>query len=135
MKIKVVRTTFTDNSTIGELFVNGVFECYTLEDKDRKLESGGKKVYAKTAIARGLYTLILSFSSRFQKHLPEILNVADFVGIRMHSGNKPEDSEGCILVGSTKSKDFVGNSRNTMTALMTKIKAVEKKEKITIEIA
>jgi hypothetical protein len=98
------------------------------------MEAGGQKVHGLTAIPRGKYTLVNSFSNRFQKYLPEILNVPGFAGIRIHPGNKAEDSEGCILVGTTKGVDFIGNSRNAFASLHSKIKAVEKKEKITIEI-
>lgn len=134
MEIKLVRKIFTDKSTIGELFINGIFECFTLEDKDRKLEAGGKKEFGITAIPRGKYTIINSFSNRFQKYLPEVLNVPQFKGIRIHPGNKAEDSEGCILVGTTKNVDFVSDSRKAFSSLFTKIKAAEKREKITIEI-
>jgi hypothetical protein len=134
MEIKVIRKVFTEISTIGELYINGKFECFTLEDKDRKLESGGQKVYAKTAIPRGEYNLVMSFSNRFQKYLPEIQNVPQFAGIRIHSGNTSADSEGCILLGTTKSVDFVGNSKVAVAAFIKQIQSVEKKEKITIEI-
>lgn len=134
MEIKLVRKEFTDKSTIGELYVNGKFQCYTLEDKDRKLESGGKKEYAKTAIPRGTYNVVNSFSNRFQKYLPELQNVPQFAGIRIHPGNTADHSEGCILVGTTKAKDFIGNSRSAFATLFALIKAVEKKEKITITI-
>lgn len=134
MEIKLVREVFTETSTIGSLYINGVFECYTLEDKDRKLESGGQKVYAKTAIPRGKYNVVNSFSNRFQKYLPEIQNVPQFAGIRIHPGNTADHSEGCVLLGSTKAKDFIGNSKVAFAAFFKKIQAVEKKEKITIEI-
>lgn len=134
MELKLIRKEFTDRSTIGELYVNGKFECFTLEDKDRKLESGGKKEYAVTAIPIGTYQVVNSFSNRFQKYLPELINVPQFTGVRIHPGNKAEDSEGCILVGTTKAKDFIGNSRVAFASLFSKIKAVEKKEKITLII-
>jgi len=134
MELKLIRKEFTDRSTIGELYVNGKFECFTVEDKDRKLESGGKKEYAVTAIPRGTYQVVNSFSNRFQKYLPELINVPQFTGVRIHPGIKAEDSEGCILVGTTKAKDFIGNSRVAFASLFSKIKAVEKKEKITLII-
>lgn len=134
MEIQVKRKIFTENSTIGELTINGVFECYTLEDKDRELEYGGVKVYGKTAIPKGRYNVVNSFSNRFKKYLPELLSVPQFSGVRIHQGNVAEHSEGCILVGATKGKDFIGNSRIAFDALFKKMKAVEKKEKITIEI-
>lgn len=141
MEIKLVREVFTETSTIGSLYINGVFECYTLEDKDRDAnkdgditDKGEEKVYAKTAIPRGKYNVINSFSNRFKKYLPEIQNVPQFAGIRIHPGNTADHSEGCILLGSTKAKDFIGNSKVAFAAFFKKIQAVEKKEKITIEI-
>ena len=134
MELKLIRETFTEKSTIGSLYVNGIFFCFTLEDKDRKLESGGVKEYAKTAIPRGKYKVINSFSNRFKKYLPELVNVPQFAGIRIHAGNTADHSEGCILVGSTKAVDFIGNSKVTFDKLMKAIQAVEKIEKITIEI-
>ena len=134
MELKLIRETFTEKSTIGSLYVNGIFFCYTLEDKDRKLEAGGVKEYAKTAIPRGKYKVINSFSNRFKKYLPELVNVPQFAGIRIHAGNTAEHSEGCILVGSTKAVDFIGNSKVTFDKLMKAIQAVEKYEKINIEI-
>jgi len=134
MELKLIRKTLTDKSTIGELFINGVFYCYTLEDKDRKLESGGKKIHSLTAIARGKYSVIVSYSNRFKQYMPQIINVPQFEGIRIHSGNKSENTEGCILVGRTKSVDFIGESKIAYTGLFSQLKKVEKTEKITIEI-
>lgn len=134
MELKLIRETFTDKSTIGSLYVNGIFFCYTLEDKDRKLESGGVKEYAKTAIPRGKYKVINSFSNRFKKYMPELVNVPQFAGIRIHAGNTADHSEGCILVGSTKAVDFIGNSKLTFDNLMKVIQRVEKIERINITI-
>jgi hypothetical protein len=120
------------------LFINGEFECYTLEDKDRFLEEGGSKVYGKTAIPRGTYNVVLTHSARFNKLLPLLEDVPQFRGIRMHSGNKAEDSEGCILVGMTNTEEddnWIGNSRVALVALIGKMqKAIDNGEEITLEI-
>jgi hypothetical protein len=134
MELKIIRKTFTENSTIGDLLINGKFFCFVLEDKDRGLEKGGKKVYAKTAIPRGKYTVILSYSNRFKQFMPQITNVPFFEGIRIHSGNTANHSEGCPLVGKTKAVDFVGNSKAAYRELFSVLSKVAKKEKITIEI-
>jgi len=141
MEIKVIRKTFSKESTIGELHINGKFFCYTLEDFDRDSnkdgdldDAGEAKVYGLTAIPRGKYNLVLSFSNRFQKYLPEIPNVKGFEGIRIHAGNKAADSHGCILLGTTKGENFIGASVAAMTRFMAELKRVEKTEKITIEI-
>lgn len=141
MEITVLRKTLTENSTIGEIYVNGVFECYCIEDKDRGMHSDwdltkiqSTKIHGKTAIPYGRYKLVVSFSNRFKKYLPELVSVPGFAGIRLHSGNTSADSEGCILPGTTKSKDFVGASKLAFDKLFTKIKAAEKKEKIYLTI-
>lgn len=140
MQLIVKRKWFTDKSTIGELWVNGSFFCYTLEDTDRGLiktqpitEIAQKKLFGKTAIPYGLYDLAMTFSNRFQAYMPQVLNVPCFEGIRIHAGNKPEHTEGCLLVGKTKDVDFIGESKSTFSELLKLLKSVEKKEKITIE--
>ena len=129
MNLKLVRKTFTEESTMGELSVNGKFECFTLEDKVRAV-----KIHGRTAIPEGIYEVIISFSDKFRKQLPLLLNVPNFAGIRIHSGNTAADTEGCILVGTSKSKDFVGGSRNAFNALFPKLQTALKKEKIFIEV-
>ena len=123
--LKVVRFIFTPESTIGMLYFNGTLFGYTLEDFDRELAQDtpldkikNTKVYAKTAIPTGVYKVIISESKRFGKDLPLLLDVPGFAGIRIHSGNKAADSEGCILVGSSFGRDVVNNSRETMKKLM-----------------
>lgn len=134
MNLKLKREIFTDNSTIGTLTVDGIFECYILEDKDRKLEFGGKKIHARTAITRGTYEVIINFSNRFQQYMPLLIGVPQFEGIRIHPGNTSEHTEGCLITGTTRSKDFVGGSKAAYSKLFSKLKKIEKKEKIFITI-
>lgn len=141
MEIRVKRTDFTDESTISELYINDKLSMYTLEDKDRGLtntmpldEIKKIKVHGLTAIPTGRYQLIMSFSNRFQKYLPEILNVPGFAGIRMHTGNRATDSEGCLITGKDKAKNFVSGSKTAFEGLLREIQRVEKKEKIYITI-
>ena len=135
MYLQLIREHLSDKSTEGKLYLNGEFECYTLEDKDRHLEDGeNEKVYGKTAIPRGEYEIDLTMSNRFQKILPLLKDVPGFTGVRIHPGNTSEDTEGCILVGQTATKDdddFIGKSRLAFDALMAKL---ETAERITIEI-
>lgn len=138
MYLQLVRENMSELATEGKLFVNGTFECYSLEDTDRQLENGGEKIYGKTAIPRGVYDVVISYSPRFKQDMPEILNVPQFEGIRIHKGNKSEDTEGCILVGIDNKKDndnFIGGSKIAYDKLLSKmIEAEERGEKITIEI-
>ncbi len=124
MKLELVRESFTEKATEGMLYIDGAFECHTLEDKDRKMEDGGTKIYSKTAIPRGEYKLVLSMSNRFKKILPEILGVDGFTGIRIHVGNTSADTDGCILVGSNNKNstdDFIGASKVAFDKLMKKL--------------
>lgn len=139
MKLIVAREYFTDKSTEGELFVDNEPECYTLEDKDRELEKGiNEKVYGETAIPRGSYKVVITYSNHFKRYLPELLDVPGFEGIRIHSGNKPDDTEGCILVGSVNTSDtdnWVGSSKTSFDKLFKKIKtALDSGEKVYITV-
>ena len=134
MKIEVNRIFKASNYTIGELSVNNNYVCDTLEDKVRV---DGEKVYAKTAIPTGTYTLVLSYSNRFKKVMPEILNVPNFSGIRIHCGNSSKDTEGCLLVGKWdgKTENWISDSKNSYNKLYPLLEeAFNKKENITITI-
>jgi hypothetical protein len=112
------------------MYVDGKFECYTLEDVIRL-----EKVYGETAIPCGVYTIELNYSPKYKRIMPQILNVPNFQGIRIHSGNKAEDTDGCILVGQAKSKDFISNSKLAYKALFSKLeKAYEANDTTTISI-
>lgn len=112
----------TDKSTISELYVDGVKECYVLEDTVREV-----KIKGLTAIPAGVYKVIVTKSERFSRmaghdvYLPLLLNVPGFEGIRIHSGNKPDDTDGCLLPGTVIGTDSVGNSRTAFINLNNKI--------------
>lgn len=129
MQLQLVRKVFTDQSTIGELSVNGVFECFTLEDKVRPV-----KIKGETAISAGKYEVAVTFSNKFKKFLPLLLDVPNFEGIRIHTGNTPKDTLGCILVGQAKGVDSISNSRLAFGPFFEKIQAVVRTEKVFIEI-
>ena len=117
MIIAINRLYKSKNSTIGEMTVDGKWECYTLEDVERNV-----KIKCETAIPKGTYKVIINKSNRFKKLLPLVLNVPNFEGIRIHPGNTNHDTEGCILVGRTRSKDFIGQSRKAFESLFAKMK-------------
>jgi len=119
MLIEVKRFEFQNTHTIGKMYINGVYECYTLEDVVRN----GSKVIGKTAIPTGEYKIIIDKSVRFKQDMPHILNVPNFTGVRIHSGNTSAHTEGCILLGTTWSgKDFIGNSRSAYKKFFDKLK-------------
>lgn len=135
MKLLLLRDHFTNSTTLGKLYVNGIFQCYTLEDKDRELEKGNEKLYGETAIPRGSYQVIIDYSNRFKRELPRLKDVPQFEGIRIHPGNTHEDTHGCILVGSGTSGDKLFNSRVAFEALFHKMEeAYERDEPISIQI-
>jgi hypothetical protein len=137
MKITLTRTTFGD-STIGRLLVNGVFQCWTLEDKVREILGrpvAEWKVQNQTAIPVGEYEVKLTFSGRFQKVLPILLNVPGFSGIRIHAGNTKEDTEGCILLGLGVAGSSITQSRAAMTQFQSKLElAIKAGERVTVKV-
>lgn len=128
MKLHLKRLHKTGKSTIGELTIDGKFECYTLEDIEREV-----KVKSETAIPKGTYKVIINQSNRFKRLMPLLLSVPNFEGVRIHAGNTNHDTEGCILVGRTRSVDFIGQSRKAYDSLFKKMQ--EAKEGITLTIS
>lgn len=136
MKLLLRRIFKGPRYTIGKLFINGVYECDTLEDQDRGLTSQmsfeeikAKKVYGVTAIPTGTYSInMTTVSPKFKDRawakpykgiLPRLENVKGYEGVLIHVGNKAEDTLGCILVGENKVKGQVINSTATFYELMT----------------
>lgn len=125
MELFITRDLFTDNASLGKLLVDGAHFAYSCEDKDRKLEDGGEKVQNETAIPRGRYKVILSFSPHFQRVLPELLDVPGFTGVRIHGGNGPADTKGCILIGRVRTADGVANCAERVTTLILTLQKAE----------
>lgn len=140
MKLKVVRETKNEVCTIGSLFINGEFFCYTLEDKDRGLKQTdsllfiqGKKIFGKTAIPSGTYKLIVNQSPKFKRMLPRILDIKGFDGVLIHRGNTADHSLGCILVGYKKGENSIFESTKAETDLVNRL-LLHNSEPHTIEI-
>lgn len=129
MKILLKRQIRTADFTLGELFIDGVSFCQTVEDMERM---EGEKVFGKTAIPKGTYKVIVNRSEHFGKDMPLLLNVPMFEGVRIHSGNSASDSLGCIIVGMIRTLNGVGMSRVAFSKLMDKIVG-QKDVTITIE--
>lgn len=152
MEITLHRKYPKDSYTIGNLYINGVWFCNTIEDKDRGLYQGMDKetisqikVYAETAIPYGRYRVTLDVQSpkfkTYKKYefckgyLPRLLNVPGFEGILIHIGNKATQSAGCILVGVNREKGKVLDSEKTFRALYQILDEANKKgEQIWINI-
>ncbi len=122
MKLQVVRFQFGKDATNGMLFIDGEFECYTLEDEYRDV-----KVMGETCIPEGTYDVKFrkegGFHSRYSAKyknahygMLHVQDVPNFEFILIHTGNTDEHTAGCLLLGETqqdldKGKDgFIGNS-------------------------
>jgi len=147
MKLTVVRTQFGADATNGLLFINGIFECFTLEDEVRDV-----KVHSETAIPLGEYEIKLRtiggfhakytdrYGAAFHKGMLELQDVPNFQYILIHTGNTDQHTAGCLLVGETqqdvdKGKDgFIGGSGDAYKKMYPKVlKCLLSGEKVTIE--
>jgi hypothetical protein len=118
INLLLIRDTFTKESTIGELFLDGERICDTLElpwvDNQRNI----------SCIPEGVYPVRLRLpresASRDYLHLL-IQDVPNRDLVLVHIGNKSSDSRGCVLVGLGSKQDFVSNSRLAMDLLIKEI--------------
>ena len=107
--------------------LEGSFFCDTLEPTWRDYAHGEKKVKGCSAIPEGRYAVALTFSPKFQKWLPELIDVPNFSGIRIHAGNTAKDTQGCILVGQNLEVGKVLNSKAWLEKLKAKIEEARNK--------
>ena len=118
--------------TIGRLEdENGVKICDTLEPIYRDYKGGELKVPRKSAVPEGTYPVVVTKSKKFGKYLPLLVGVPGFEGVRIHSGNTVNDTEGCILVGQNLIKGKVLLSRLTLEKLM---RLIENEKRIFLTI-
>ena len=142
MNIELHRKWRKKGYSIGILYINGKRICETLEDEDRGLSWDmslskimEKKVKGETAIPIGCYQVTWSYSPRFNKNLPLLIGVPGYSGIRIHSGNKAKDTEGCILCGRNTEAGAVTNSRYWTNKVNDMIqKAIKARESVSIDI-
>ena len=126
--------------TIGRLYIDGQFFCNTLEDTDRGLTDRMTekqilfiKIIARTAIPKGTYQIEVTYSPKYKRKMPQLMNVKGFEGIRIHSGNTADDTEGCILLGKNTRPGMVTDSRATVSEFEKRLKAAGNKATITIQ--
>lgn len=127
----LTRSKSSNESTIGEITLDGKHVCYSIEDVVRPK---GNKVFGKTAINAGRYEVAVTYSNRFKQQMPLLLDVPGFEGVRIHWGNYAKDTEGCILVGKGKATDMITDSRVTYAEVFKLIQAACKKGKVFITI-
>lgn len=128
MKIKVDRIYKGESYTIGRMYLNGEYFCDTLEDAIRPV-----KIPNETAIPAGTYKVEVTYSPRFKRNLPLLVDVPNYTGIRIHNGSNKDHTSGCILVGFNTSKGILSDSRKISDQLTEKLKSLS--EPIEIEIS
>lgn len=147
MKLKLQRDSNDSRSTLGRLFVDGRFECYTCEDEPRST-----KVRGETRIPAGRYNVALRmeggfhnryltrFGRSFHKGMLWVQDVPGFEWILIHIGNTEADTDGCILVGKRKLPNgegggMVASSKDAYVALYPKVRdALLNGERVELEV-
>lgn len=127
---RIVREPSQAGATLGGLYLDGVWFSWTLEDTIREVEGQPVSQWKQrgiTAIPQGAYKVKLTFSQKFQRMLPELLDVPGFDGIRIHAGNRSENTEGCVLVGFQRANAALtgGTSKPAELAIVTKLQAAD----------
>lgn len=133
MRMELKRRIALPGITLGDLFIDGVFFCYICEDE---LRLDGTKVYGQTAIPADTYIVDVTWSPRFGRRLPLLINVPGFEGVRIHPGNTPNDTQGCLLPGKTllPNNTGVGESRLAFNELFPRISDANMRESVAIVI-
>ena len=117
MIITVQRKTLTPQSTRSEVFLDGLFCCYGLEPPTLPPPAKPR------AIPAGTYPWYKAQSAHFGCETVWLQDVPDFEDVEIHFGNAPDDTRGCLLVGSMESANFVGHSREAFAELMQRLPA------------
>ena len=131
-KLTLTRIAKRADYTIGILEdENGSKICDTLEPTWRNYKGGELKVPKKSSVPEGTYPVVVTKSRRFGRYLPLLVGVPGFEGIRIHSGNTSDDTEGCILVGQNLMVGKVVWSRITLEKLM---RLIENEERVFLTI-
>lgn len=124
MFLRLIREPSINGTTFGSLYLNGHWECWTLEDQLREqpyVPVSQWKIPGETAIPAGVYPVTVTMSARFGVPLPLVQDVQGFSGIRIHAGNSIADTEGCILVGMDRHDRRILRSRVALERLLTKL--------------
>ena len=119
MVAEIYRKVDSGISTIGDLRINGVFECYTLE------QEWNNNVKGNSCIPAGEYKFgTKTYGKYYKKYGHPILKIFDVPNrgeILCHIGNWPKDTLGCVLFGKTKGIDYVGRSKEAYDAAYPKL--------------
>jgi hypothetical protein len=126
MELRLIREPTAKGATLGSLYLNREWFCWTLEDPLREVAGqpvSAWKVKGDTAIPAGRYRVRLTWSPRFKRVLPLLDAVPGYEGIRIHTGNTAADTEGCILPGIARAPGRVLQSRPAFEALFAHLHA------------
>jgi hypothetical protein len=138
MQLTLQRERSVGGATFGQLHIDGVAECLTLEDEIRErpgVPVASWKIAGVTAIPAGIYVVQLTMSARFGRILPLFVDVPGFAGVRIHTGNAIEETEGCVLVGRRRAGSRISESRLAFTPLFAKLEAAAaRREEMRIQI-
>ena len=88
--IKLTRQKTTDKAVTGTL-------TFPLINREEPITVPSLE-NADYLIPEGTYKVERTWSPKFKKFLPELIDVPDRLGIRIHRGSLPEHSRGCILL-------------------------------------
>ena len=143
MKLTIKRTITRNSYTLGKLYVDGVYFCDTLEDRDRGLTQNmsieqikSMKVPGETAIPKGTYRVTLDVvSPKFSKYpfymqtcggkLPRLIDVKGYEGVLIHVADGPKrDSlvQGCVGIGNLSAEEYLMNGKKVFIELYNKLK-------------
>lgn len=127
--------------TLGVLTMGTVslHQYNTVEDTVRKLSNCTQttctgKIAGKTAIPAGRYEIRDTYSPRFKKHVLELIGVPGFQGVRIHSGNTADDTEGCLILGLKGTEIGVAESRAAMAQFNADVRKALTKGRVFINI-
>lgn len=128
MELVLERRKSGAHATLGELFSDGVFECFVLEDVVREIPEcpvASWKVPGKTAIPSGRYRVVLEHSPRFGPDTLTIQGVEGFTFVRVHCGNDENDTDGCLIVGDAVEQERIvyGTTRSALARLKDLVRA------------
>lgn len=129
MHLTLQRQSLKDDRTLGEFLIDGQHYAWSLEDAVRD-----RKVPNETAIPTGVFEVVVTWSNRFSRPLPLLLKVPNFDGVRIHGGNGPEDTEGCILIGEQKDDERVWKCAGVVSGLTFQIRNACSKGKVFLEV-
>lgn len=133
MRLTIERDIETKEFASGRLYIDGQFFAYTLEPKEAI--KGGR-------IPKGRYLVGVSHSPAFSEkrkiknyRLPVVF-IKGRNGIRFHTGTKPTNSTGCILIGKKRinEKEMI-RDLGLEKLLTSKLDEVNKKHSLVIKEA